>query len=165
MVAIQLRLGPVPTGEESEEESERELPPLFRASAIQSLVPALPSPTLPVVSLSPDPRDPNLTTPPLPPDDNWQPLLPPTADVFFDGARPGAGFVLRSHLQRQFLKQETVPSVDVSGSIPVEHRMPRPVPLRPNLRTGRDAALRTWRITIARICCLPPGRIPPARPS
>jgi hypothetical protein len=112
------------------EEAALELPPLFRAPSIQSLVPALPGPGLPVLNLQAEASI---------PDDAWQPLLPGTADCLVDGARPGAGFVLRSHLQRQ-----TNAGVDLSGGIPVQHRMPRPVPLRPNLTAGREFALRTW---------------------
>ena len=117
------------------EESALELPPLFRAPAIQSLVPALPNPALPALDLAPEVPDP---APPVP-DDPWQPLLPGSADCLLDGARPGAGFVLRSHLQRQ-----TTAGIDLSGGIPVQHRFPRPVPLRPNLASARDYALRTW---------------------
>jgi hypothetical protein len=48
---------------------------------------------------------------------------------------------MRSHLQRQ-----TAAGVDVSGGIPVQHRFPRPVPLR-----------RTWPLRAIPRCA--PGRI------
>ena len=117
------------------EEGAGQLPPLFRAPAILSLLPAPPDPALPPVGLKPEP----LSPPPPVEDDDWQPLLPGSADCLLDGARPGAGFVMRSHLQRQ-----SNAGVDRSGAVPVQHRMPRPVSLRANSAGARQFALRTW---------------------
>ena len=52
---------------------------------------------------------------------------------------------LRHQLLRQSLK-ETGEHLDVmvSGSIPVQHRVPRPVPLPSNRAADRTHALRTW---------------------
>jgi hypothetical protein len=99
------------------------LPPYFRAMAVQSLLP-LPS---------------QVALPPLADLDttDWQPILPGGLRYLLTGDRPGVYLTLRHQLIRQDGEQAIR-----SGSIPIQHRIPRPVPLPPN-RTP-DTALRPW---------------------
>jgi hypothetical protein len=62
------------------------------------------------------------------------------------GARAGVLFVIRNQLLRQSGlnggQNDQAGYVLVSGSVPVQHRMPRPVPLPPN--ENREKALQPW---------------------
>jgi hypothetical protein len=119
------------------------LPPLFRASAIRSLLPVLPDPPLPALDAPPLGVPDPLGAP-------SQPVLPGSLRTTLVGARPGVFLALRAQLMRQSdndpTSAEQRPSgrVLVSGSLPVQHRVPRPVPLPANSAAGRDVALRTW---------------------
>ncbi|MBZ0283171.1 MAG: LamG domain-containing protein [Anaerolineae bacterium] len=114
------------------------LPRKFRARAIKSLLPVLPEPPMPEV---------NLQT--LGPDEAqaaWQPVLPGSFRYLVTGSRPGGMFVFRNQLLRQSDLSRNgageTGKLMVSGSIPVQHRMPRSVPLPPNTR--KLYALQPW---------------------
>lgn len=121
------------------------LPRRFRAQAIKSLLPTLPTLPLPALeALKSDAAEP-LT--------EWQPVLPGALRYLLVGARPGALLAIRNQLLRQQALPLTQPAdgapstreaILVSGSVPVQHRVPRPVPL-PDNRLGKQAtALQTW---------------------
>ena len=97
------------------------LPLVFRAPAILSLRPALANPPMPAPDVS-----------------DWMPILPGSLHYALTGNRPGGMLALRHHLIRQ-----SGQDVLAGGSIPVQHRVPRPVPLAPNQASG-DTALQTW---------------------
>ncbi|MEZ5300928.1 MAG: hypothetical protein R3F11_09790 [Verrucomicrobiales bacterium] len=111
------------------------LPATFRARRIKSLLPVLPDPPMP-------------PTGGLAIDDetgSWQPVLPGGLRYLITGSRAGAMFALRHHLITQSLSTDPSASAAfVSGGIPAQHRMPRPVPLPAN-RIGKNGiALQTW---------------------
>jgi len=113
------------------------LPSLFRARAIKSLLPVLPQPRLPELhpTTQPEANDKELLL--------WQPLLPGALRYWLVGARPGVMLALRHQLLRQSLTKDPL-TVMVSGSVPVQHRVPRPVPLPPNDPDRPQHALQTW---------------------
>ncbi|MBD1865215.1 MULTISPECIES: LamG domain-containing protein [Trichocoleus] len=123
------------------------LPAHFRATAIQSLLPVLPNlplPTIPAGTLDQPPLSLNDKT--LLPN-SWQPVLPASLRYLLLGARSGAMFAIRNQLLRQSgldPNQTNFGQGFVSGSIPVQHRIPRPVPLPPNQLNRKEAALQTW---------------------
>ncbi|MEL4897673.1 LamG domain-containing protein [Crocosphaera sp. Alani8] len=110
------------------------LPPLFRASAIKNFLPTLS----------------NL---PLPNIDNFkeeeQSILPGSIQSLLIGNRQGVMLAIRNQIISQPLTQSS-PAL-VSASIPVQHRMPRPVIL-PDYQTiveqvsdrAKEKALQTW---------------------
>ncbi|MFN2227125.1 MAG: hypothetical protein ACK2UY_12475, partial [Anaerolineae bacterium] len=111
------------------------LPPLFRAPAIKSLLPVLPAPPLPTIDLS----DEGLAA--------WQPVLPGSLHYLLLGARPGVMLAIRNQLLRQRLTAGQAGQRGrglVSGSVPVQHRVPRPVPLPANRPEDREHALQPW---------------------
>jgi hypothetical protein len=120
------------------------LPPSFRARAIRSLLPVLPDPPLPAIDakghLGADAE----------PLGRRQPILPGAVRTTLLGARAGAFLSLRPQLIRQggILLDPLAPGQTghalVSGSVPVQHRAPRPVPLPANAEGKEDVALRTW---------------------
>ncbi|MFM7425945.1 MAG: LamG domain-containing protein, partial [Elainella sp.] len=115
------------------------LPALFRARAITSLLPTAPQPPLPTIAVSETFAAAADATA------NWQAILPSTMRYLLLGSRSGLFFNLRNQLLRQGqLTPQTLTSgsVFVSGSLPVQHRMPRPVPLPPNINP--DLALQPW---------------------
>ena len=88
---------------------------------------------------------PSGTTPSEPLLYRWQPVLPGALRFLLLGARAGAMMALRHQLLRQSLgKNGESMGVMVSGSIPVQHRVPRPVPLPANRPDDRAHALQTW---------------------
>jgi hypothetical protein len=110
------------------------LPKHFRARAIKSLLTVLPNPPLPALDFT----EQGLQT--------WQPVLPGVLRYLISGARAGVMFAIRNQLMRQSSlewgqKGETGRCL-VSGSVPVQHRIPRPVPLPPN--QDREKALQPW---------------------
>ncbi len=95
------------------------LPGAFRARAISSLRPATGRPPMPAeaelaATLEPDGEA------------AWKPVLPGSLHCTLIGNRSGAMLSLRHHLIRQ---SRPGGEVLVSGSVPVQHRVPRPVPL------------------------------------
>ncbi|NJR60056.1 MAG: LamG domain-containing protein [Cyanobacteria bacterium CRU_2_1] len=117
------------------------LPPTFRANVIKSLLPVLPNPPVPPIQAT---SQFDLQKPTI---EQWQPVLPGAVRYLMIGDRPGAMFAIRHQLVRQSginpqSNQPTIGSVMVSGSIPIQHRMPRPVPLPDN--RDRNKALQTW---------------------
>jgi hypothetical protein len=110
------------------------LPLKFRARAIRTLLPVLPDPPLPRVRIE------QLG--------GFQPVLPGAVRHVTMGIRAGAMLTLRPQLQRQTLSYDPDgqlhSAVMVSGSVPVQHRAPRPVPLPANLAARPDVALRPW---------------------
>ncbi|MBD2074921.1 LamG domain-containing protein [Phormidium sp. FACHB-592] len=123
------------------------LPAHFRATAIQSLLPVLPNLPLPHIPAG------TLDQPPLSLNGQtllsnyWQPVLPASLRYLLLGARSGTMFAIRNQLLRQSgLDPNQTDSGKglVSGSIPVQHRIPRPVPLLPNQPNQLEAALQTW---------------------
>lgn len=127
------------------------LPPVFRAPAIKSLLPVLPKPPLPelVVGELVNSNDRAAAIPDpvlLTKLQRWQPVLPGGFHYWMVGSRPGAMMAVRNQLLRQRLSvdadQAQVGDVVVSGSIPVQHRTPRPVPLPKN--TNVEQALQPW---------------------
>ncbi|NER79343.1 MAG: LamG domain-containing protein, partial [Leptolyngbya sp. SIO1D8] len=116
------------------------LPAQFRAPAMSSLLPIALQPPLPVIDSTAlfDLQQPE-------PVDRWQAVLPGTMRYLMVGDRPGVFFNLRNQLLRQSglgTDEPTVGSVFVSGSVPVQHRMPRPVPLPVNQLP--EQALQPW---------------------
>ena len=105
------------------------LPANFRAAAIRSLLPVLPDLPLPTEN--------NGDSNPSDPLKQWQPVLPGSFNYLLTGSRPGVPFALRHQLITQ-----TATVAVVSGSIPIQHRTPRPVSLPPN--TAAETALQTW---------------------
>ncbi|TVP63433.1 MAG: LamG domain-containing protein [Leptolyngbya sp. LCM1.Bin17] len=99
------------------------LPPYFRAPAIKSLLPTCPNPLLPPATVD---------------DVDWQPVLPGALRYFLTGDRAGVFLSLRHQLMNQLGSNHSL----ASGSVPVQHRVPRPVPLPPN--TTPTTALRPW---------------------
>lgn len=106
------------------------LPPRFRAQAIKSPLPTLPTLPLPTTAaLNSDPANP-ITA--------WQPVLPGALRYLLVGARPGAMMAIRNQLLRQqapivdqAANGNPIGGVDllVSGSVPIQHHIPRPAPL------------------------------------
>ena len=135
----------------SAERSERRaasLPQIFRAPAIKSLLPVLPNPPMPKVGQGQldkvqdiDPVQPAHGR------NGWQSVLPGLLRYLVTGSRSGVMFAVRNLLIRQKgLKQDSgsVGETVVSGSVPAQHRFPRPVPLPLNSRDRRATALQTW---------------------
>ncbi|MGJ3245290.1 MAG: LamG domain-containing protein [Elainellaceae cyanobacterium] len=118
------------------------LPPLFRPGAIKTLLPVLPNPPLPVVDIDAQ------FNPSAPPVERWQSILPGTFRYLLTGDRPGVMIAVRNQILRQQMTQSDengnagANTVLVSGSIPVQHRVPRPVPLPEN--HDPSYALQTW---------------------
>lgn len=102
------------------------LPELFRARAIRSMMPALPDVPMPALTASGDGA--------------WQSALPGELHIMPVGSRAGVAFAYR----HQLIRQQGNGSVTVSGSVPVQHRFPRPVSLPPNRPGRREWALRPW---------------------
>lgn len=115
------------------------LPPQFRAPAIRSLLPVLPDAPLPPITIA------SLTAGD---GDEVQPVVPGAVRHLLTGLRPGVMLALRAQLQRQSLAEPTGQVARaagmVSGSVPVQHRAPRPVPLPPNRAEDPEVALQTW---------------------
>jgi hypothetical protein len=125
----------------SSEKPTAGLPMYFRAPAMKSLLPVLPKQAVP----------PNLKNELyINGGGSWQPILPGAVRYLLSGARPGAMMVLRHQLQRQSYVEigESQSSMSetysVSGSIPVQHRVPRPVPIPLNDYERPEKALQTW---------------------
>lgn len=142
------------------------LPDLFRARAISSLLPTALKPQLPAIDMTEtfairtETVD-QKTVVKSKAESHWQAVLPSMMRYLLIGDRPGVFFNLRNQLLRQgdLNPVGTTPdslqnsaenfsnhSVFVSGSVPVQHRMPRPVPLPPNPEQGRpnSLALQPW---------------------
>lgn len=117
------------------------LPQAFRAPAIKALLPVIPDPKMPPnpIDTSEASEDDRLTW--------WQPILPGALRYLLTGTRAGVTFAIRNQVLRQRLGGSNDEPVLVSGSVPVQHRTPRPVPLRENAPAEddhRERALRTW---------------------
>ncbi len=123
------------------------LPSKFKAEAIKSLLPILPDLPLPdkeifdIINLDADDANDKLSR-------IWQTILPGEVSVYPIGSRSGAPFIFRHYLQTQAVyqdeeKQWQSKSLN-SGSIPVQHRFPRPVSIPPNSLGGENHALQTW---------------------
>ncbi len=118
------------------------LPPHFRATAIKSLLPVLPAPPLPSINQQ-ETFNSQDRTKFRDEFQRWQPVLPGAVRYLMIGDRSGAMFAIRNQLLRQSdFHKSKAGAVMVSGSIPVQHRMPRPVPLPSN--QNPDKALQTW---------------------
>lgn len=119
------------------------LPPEFRSGAIRSLLPVLPDPPLPALSSA----EVFQTTAGV---GHWrQPVLPGAVRTTLVGARAGALLSLRPQLTRQSGLGGSSEGLQrgkglTSGSIPAQHRAPRPVSLPPNDPAARASALRPW---------------------
>ncbi|MEM7309235.1 MAG: hypothetical protein AAF682_21300 [Planctomycetota bacterium] len=109
----------------SEDRPAAGLPKDFRARPILSLLPAV-APPLPELAQ----------------DGEWQPVLPGGTRLLVHGARAGVPFAFRHQVLRQ--RTGSAEGVLVSGSVPVQHRMPRPVALPPNRLGREEVALRPW---------------------
>jgi hypothetical protein len=118
------------------------LPINFRSRAIRALLPVLPDP--PVAEIDPQ-RDLSTNDAEM---NRWQPVLPGATRLLRVGGRPGVFAIWRNAVVRQSsLTRAGGPQsgeVLVSGSLPVQHRHPRPVPLPVNRADAKDLALRTW---------------------
>ncbi|HEU5101417.1 MAG TPA: LamG domain-containing protein, partial [Roseiflexaceae bacterium] len=116
------------------------LPKSFRAAAVRALLPVVPNPRMPAQPIEPaEEADDQLSW--------WQPVLPGGLRYLIAGARPGVMFAIRNQLLRQRLGGSAGEPVLVSGSVPVQHRAPRPVPLPANAPAAaarQDVALRAW---------------------
>lgn len=118
--------------------------PYFRANAISSLLPVLPNLPLPTITKGTFDQPSLLLNGKT---NSWQPVLPASLRYLLLGARSGAMFAIRNQLLRQSgIKPEETTAGEslVSGSIPVQHRIPRPVPLPPNQDKKSESALQTW---------------------
>ena len=115
------------------------LPAQFRAPAIKSLLPVLPRAPLPGIDLAGLLRPPEGETQP------WQPILPGGLRYLLLGNRAGSMLAIRNQLIRQRIPAGDGPQDRmVSGSVPVQHRVPRPVSLPANQMANREHALQTW---------------------
>ncbi|MEZ4747966.1 MAG: hypothetical protein R3C41_18015 [Calditrichia bacterium] len=127
----------------SSEKPTAGLPPNFRAPAIKSFLPVIANPPMPAF------RAENLANPDGSANsiDRWQPVLPGALRFLLTGNRTGTMLALRHQLLRQSglhfdaAAPESGESL-VSGSVPVQHRVPRPVPLPANRSV--ETALQTW---------------------
>jgi hypothetical protein len=117
------------------------LPPLFRAPAVRALLTSPADLPLPDMQAITD----GLKTSGTP--SRWQPILPGTLRYLILGARPGVMLVLRHQLIRQMVDSPRSLATLTSGSIPVQHRTPRPLPLPANNALAGEAALRPWAST------------------
>ncbi|MBE9111274.1 hypothetical protein IQ273_17855, partial [Nodosilinea sp. LEGE 07298] len=102
------------------------LPVHYRPGAIKTLLPVLPNLPMPTAGIEAK--------------GGWQPVLPGQLRYLLTGDRPGVMVVIRNQLLKQVLG--TADPLLVSGSVPVQHRVPRPVPLPVN--TLQDRALQPW---------------------
>ncbi len=130
------------------------LPKKFRGRAIKSLLPVLPNPALPFLRTRFffQTRDSQAPVAAFRAELNckiqrWQPILPGALRYLLLGARAGVMLAARPQILRQSLLKDNLSapqngSALVSGSVPIQHRTPRPVPLPPN--TEREFALQTW---------------------
>jgi len=124
------------------------LPAKFRAPPIRSLMPVIPDPPLPPLedALIEQPTSAATLEPARM--GLWQPVLPGSVRYLLTGSRPGVFLAVRN----QLIRQHRMPGADtkqpgaalVSGSVPVQHRAPRPVPLPPNTLERRATALQPW---------------------
>ncbi|WP_446011955.1 LysM peptidoglycan-binding domain-containing protein [Candidatus Electrothrix sp.] len=121
------------------------LPETFRAKAIKSFLPVIAQPVLPQQPLEGAVEKVEGDT------SGWQPVLPGELRYLLIGNRAGSMLAFRSQILRQTLGEGLVhDQVLVSGSIPVQHRVPRPVPLPLNQKSKEDKenkegiALQTW---------------------
>ena len=115
------------------------LPAQFRARAIQSFLPISLTPPMPTINLA------GLLNWQGNAVERWQPVLPGQLRYLMVGNRPGVMHAIRNQLLRQSQSNsshEAINTVLVSGSLPVQHRMPRPVPLP--LNSDRQKALQPW---------------------
>ncbi len=131
------------------------LPKKFRAPAIASLLPVLPAAPMPGIDVeallgvtsgageSEDGTGTGSTNGAGAITKHWQPVLPGNLRYMVLGSRAGAMFAFRNMLLRQSaLSGASAGETVVSGSVPVQHRVPRPVSLPPNERP--EYALQTW---------------------
>jgi hypothetical protein len=112
------------------------LPKMFRARAIRGLLPAVPDLVLPRVENLPELKS---ADQPLSLDNAValnQAALPGSVRCTVIGGRAGVPFAFRPHLIVQNIPADAKPGDPTpsynSGAVPVQHRMPRPVPLPPN---------------------------------
>ncbi|HEY9696977.1 MAG TPA: LamG domain-containing protein [Trichocoleus sp.] len=115
------------------------LPAQFRARAIQSFLPVSLTPPMPTIGLT------GLLNWQGKAVERWQPVLPGQLSYLMVGNRPGVMHAIRNQLLRQSQldsSNDAINTVLVSGSLPVQHRVPRPVPLPPN--RDRQEALQPW---------------------
>jgi hypothetical protein len=131
-------------GSGNDQTPEAGLPALFRAPAIKSLLPVLPNPPMPALQASTifNFTDNNAI-------ERWQPILPGALRYMTTGARVGVMFAMRHSIIKQsgLHLDRTPPQTGasmVSGSVPVQHRFPRPVPLPDNAVDKKETALKTW---------------------
>ncbi len=126
---------------DADERPQAGLPNLFRAKAIRSLLPVLPDIPLPAPEITATFGGEDI-------EEKWQSILPGKFRFLPLGARPGVPFVFRPHLQKQLIQHpnsiDRAEQVLVSGSVPVQHRFPRPVSLPPNEEGGQLLALQSW---------------------
>jgi WD40 repeat protein len=121
------------------------LPHKFRAQAIKSFLPKLPHLLLPELEqLIPEEEFAETDLFKV-----WQAMLPSALRYLITGARPGVMFAAHHFLLRQKGRRASLPSQEgasvlSSGSLPIQHRMPRPVPLPANQAGQRATALQTW---------------------
>jgi hypothetical protein len=117
------------------------LPEKFRAKAIKSFLPVIAQPVLPQQPL----EEPVETKDDQAGQPGWQPVLPGELRYLLIGNRAGSMLAFRSQILRQTLDKALKQNQTlVSGSIPVQHRVPRPVPLPPNQESKKGIALQTW---------------------
>lgn len=122
------------------------LPGKFRARAILSLLPILPKLPMPKNEL-------DAFLIPLNPSASgisrhWQAVLPGAIKTMAIGSRPGVAMVQRHFLITQLVEKDAEGMLSTSslnsGSIPVQHRFPRPVGLPDNIQGKQLKALQTW---------------------
>jgi hypothetical protein len=127
-------------------DGRRLLPKNFRARYIPSLLPTVPNLPLPEdigVNLNVQSDSDNAIRL-----ETTQFVVPGSYDYIITGARAGAQFTIRNSIQTQTISdvggRPEGRAVLTSGSVPVQHRMPRPVPLPKNESKRKEAALQTW---------------------
>lgn len=128
-----------------ENSPRRLLPARFRSRSVSSMLSALPNLPLPkgsdlkLLPKTPPPSESKLAA--------WQPMLPGSFHYLILGARAGAPSVFRNHLLCQETSSQESQTKDIvfaSGSVPVQHRAPRPTSLPANQADRQEKALRTW---------------------
>lgn len=124
------------------------LPVNFRAPSIRSLLPAPPNVPCPNAATIDEAARQLDVAQPQPTDEPWQSVLPGEHSLFAIGGRPGALMALRSHVLNQSTADKAN-HVTNSGSVPVQHRWPRPVHIPSNrvvakVAHAQSVALAPW---------------------
>ncbi|MBL0189311.1 MAG: hypothetical protein IPP97_26650 [Candidatus Obscuribacter sp.] len=114
------------------------IPEKFRASAMFSLLPSPPGAVLPSLETIEN------TVKFVAAETAWQPVLPGRVHLVVQAARPGTMNSLYSNIQRQLFVDNRKSVIAKSATIPVQHRIPRPLPIPRNTENSPDRCIQTW---------------------